>query len=182
MRVKIFLLIFFTTNSFLIAQTTFISLPIVGDTIDKSETDKYVLFEEIENFSFDYSILSSRISDTILTHYGKTDTIEIKVNKIYIEKMMYNISKLNLYYQSINNPNPNQEVTNNLNYIANPNNKAYANEQAKLDSVLNVKPHTNAEIKKKNAQKYFTPGKRTTNDKRTDTEKRLERFSTDPRK
>lgn len=180
MRLKLFLIIFITSLSLSKAQTTFISLSIVGDTIDKVETEKFILFEEVDNFNFDYSLISIKKSDTILTHYSKTDTVETKVDRKYIEKLEYNISKLSLYYKSMNNSNP--EQGSDPSYISNPNKKMNANEQAKLDSILYEKPSKNAELKKKNAQNYFFQGRGNSKDRRTDAEKRLEQFSSDPKR
>ncbi len=155
----------------LIAQNQTISLPEIGDTIDKIEVEKFVLFEEINNYQYDYSILSIKKTDTLITHYSKIDTTENKVNKKYIESMKHNISKLSIYYKSLNNQNQTEEID--LSHISNPNNKSHANEQAKLDSVLSERPISKADMKKKNTQKYFQTKGGSTKDRTTDAEKRI---------
>ena len=92
---------FIQFHSKITAQTTIIGLPIVGDTIDKEEKFKYVLFDEIPTIDYLFSVISKRNSDTLLTHYRKTGTTEKRIDLKYISLMQNNITKLNTYYKSL---------------------------------------------------------------------------------
>lgn len=141
----------------IIAQDMIFELPIVGDTIDYAEKVKFILFDKIPNNDYYFSIISERNSDTLITHYKKSDTVEVKANFQYITSIINNISKLNTYYNSINNeqdyiPKDYSKISN-----PNPNQKTnYPEDDSRLDSLLATKPMNNKIIKRKNIKKYFT--------------------------
>ena len=88
---KTFILFFYllvAVNFSVVAQNVIFDLPIVGDTIDHDEKVKYVLFEEIPKSDYLFSIISQKNTDTIITHYRRSDTVEVKTS-------LQNVSELN---------------------------------------------------------------------------------------
>lgn len=98
---RAFFILFSQTTTFCLAQNNTISIhPSVGDTIDTSEKIKYVLFEEIKNENYLFSVISASGPDTSITYYKKTDTLRLKIIQKEIAVIIYNIERLNAYYNS----------------------------------------------------------------------------------
>lgn len=149
------ILLLVQSYSKIVAQDIIFELPIVGDTIDYTEKVKFILFDKIPNNDYYFSTISERNSDTLITHYKKSDTAEIKANFQYINSIINNITKLNTYYNSVNNEQ--DYMPNDYSKISNPNQKTnYPEDDSRLDSLLATKPMNNKIIKRKNIKKYFT--------------------------
>ena len=177
---KTFILFFYllvAVNFSVVAQNVIFDLPIVGDTIDHDEKVKYVLFEEIPKSDYLFSIISQKNTDTIITHYRRSDTVEVKTSLQNVNAMLYNINKLNNYYNSIASNSENNSTD--YSKILNPNAKTiYPVTQNRIDSLLIAKPIANAEIKKKARRQYWGGGRWDLNspalpDRRTEKEKML---------
>ncbi len=177
---KTFILFFYllvAVNFSVVAQNVIFDLPIVGDTIDHDEKVKYVLFEEIPKSDYLFSIISQKNTDTIITHYRRSDTVEVKTSLQNVNAMLYNIKKLNNYYNSIASNSENNSTD--YSKILNPNAKTiYPVTQNRIDSLLIAKPIANAEIKKKARRQYWGGGRWDLNspalpDRRTEKEKML---------
>lgn len=155
------------------AQDVIFNIPIVGDTIDYEEKVKFVLFEEIPNNDYFFSIISERNSDTLITHYKKIDTIEKKVSQQYILSILSNINKLNTYYNSIGNQ---KYAPQDYSKISDPNrNPNYSLEERRLDSLLTTNPKSYKEIKKKEKKTKKSSSYTMPTDGRTDKEIWLQR-------
>jgi hypothetical protein len=83
------------------AQTTIVQLPVVGDTIDYNEKEKYFLFQDISNKDYLFSVVSKRNSDTLITHYTNNNVTEIKANWQSVSSILNNINRLDAYYRSM---------------------------------------------------------------------------------
>lgn len=160
----------------MVAQDIIFDLPIVGDTIDYEEKVKFVLFEEIPNSDYFFSIITERNSDTIITHYKKSDTLEQKVTLKYVSSILNNITKLNTYYNTVGKQQTNMQ--NNYSLILNPTPQTeYEFEKKRSDSLLATDPLDYKEIikAKKKAEKN-NPNKKKWYDKnpgRIETDKNL---------
>ena len=159
-----------------VAQNIIFDLPIVGDTIDYEEKVKFVLFEEIPNSDYYFSIITEKNTDTIITHYKKSDTLEQKVTLKYVSSILNNITKLNTYYNTIGKDPTNSQ--NNYSFISNPTPLTeYEFEKKRSDSLLSTDPSAYKEIIKarKKAEKH-NPNRKKWYDKdpgRIETDKNL---------
>lgn len=134
------------------AQNDIFVLPVVGDTIDNNEKVKYLLFENIPNEDYLFSVISQNNSDTLITHFKKSDTTETKVDEKYVLSILNNINKLDSYYNS--NAYQNKYEKKNLSLISNPNSRSTPDE-SKLDSLLTTKPIKNSLVMKKAIKKLL---------------------------
>lgn len=153
MKKKLFLLFtLLTIQSYLkiIAQNKVLELPTVGDTIDHEEKIKFVLFEEIPNKDYYFSIISENNSDTLLTHYKKNDTLQKKIHLKELSLIQTNISKLNAYYISVEENKVN--TTKDYSLISNPNTNLPQNDK-RADSLLATNPQDYKAIQKEQNKK-----------------------------
>lgn len=99
-KILLFVFIFFAIPN-CIAQNNVITIhPSVGDTIDRTEKIKYMLFEKIENDIYLFSVISRYKQDTTIIHFKRSDTVKLKITDGEIISIIYNIDRLNVYYNS----------------------------------------------------------------------------------
>ena len=125
--------ILFVQSSFCFAQTNIIPIhPSVGDTIDRSEKIKYILFEEIKNEDYFFSIIAINQADTSITYYKKIDTVKIKITRKEIFAITYNINRLNAFYNS-------NEEASNPNFIRKPSSASSSDDNRSINE-KNLEP------------------------------------------
>jgi hypothetical protein len=127
------------------AQTV-LSFPIIGDTIDHNEKVKYLLFDDISNDNHLFSVVSKNGSDTLITHYSKSDTSSIKINKKFIASIHNNIYKLDAYYSSMETKNYSDA---NTSILVNSGKSSETEDQIKkMDKLLKKDPNIKEKRKK----------------------------------
>ncbi|MDF2437328.1 MAG: hypothetical protein K0Q95_1704 [Bacteroidota bacterium] len=158
------------------AQTSSISLPVVGDTIDYQEKIKYLLFEDIPSAEYQFSVLSKRNYDTVVVHYLKNDTIIKKADEKYIALAKIHIIKLNNYYTTINQKAHSDPIPKNS-LVVNPSvQKDYPFQERRLDSLLTTNPKDYKAIRREEKKERKKSSKNYVGeiDRRTDKEKTLQ--------
>lgn len=116
-----------------LAQNNLISIhSSIGDTIDRTEKIKYVLFEEIKNEDYLFSIVSINQADTSITYYKKIDSVKIKITGKEISAITYNINRLNVFYNS-------NGETSDPNFIRNPSSASSSDDNRSINA-KNLEP------------------------------------------
>lgn len=102
LRITLILLPFFLLlNNCCLSQVKPIAIhSSVGDTIDAKEKVKYFLFEKINSEEYLFSVFHVSQKDSVLTHYTKKDTADIRIDKTQIAEICYNINRLDAYFSS----------------------------------------------------------------------------------
>lgn len=105
MKRSLLIAIFFAVQIQLKAQENIVVLhPLVGETIDINEMDKYMLFNEYRTDSIEYFMLdtNNEISNLIGLK-GQQIIFKTEIGSDYIAVQRENIEKLNKYYLSLSN-------------------------------------------------------------------------------
>ncbi len=104
MRQTILILYFIFFCLIISAQKNTIALhPVVGDTIDKGELNKYFLFNEYSLDGIDYIVLKERKSLYYLFGYHSDSLIlQTEVSEDLLLSQKNNIEKLNKYFTTAN--------------------------------------------------------------------------------
>lgn len=104
MRQTTLILYFIFFCSIISAQKNTIALhPVIGDTIDQAELNKYLLFNQYSNDSIDYMILKEENSLYYLLGYHYNNLIlKTEVNEDLLLSQKANIEKLNKYFSTAN--------------------------------------------------------------------------------
>lgn len=164
-RIHSFLIIivYILSQSGVVAQTTILHLPVVGDTIDSQEKEKYVLFDNIASKNYLFSVIQKNDTDTIITHYAKNDTLNVRANKQDISAILTNIERLEAYYNSLKDPKSKERKDYSL--ISNP-------EKIRLEDP-NLKP--GLQVGKKELKKEYKKGQAYKPFKATPIEQKIQR-------
>ena len=93
--------IIFSINCF--AQNNLISLhALVGDTINKSEKTKYMLFPEVSDPDFTYGYITRINNSFYLNYFDTNDSVTIKpIDPIEMNQYIDKLNKLSDYYSTL---------------------------------------------------------------------------------
>ena len=131
-KTLLFIIVFYAITNCLAQNNAITIHPSVRDTIDRTEKIKYMLFEEIENDVYLFSVIERHKEDTSIIHFKRGDTVKLKITGRKIISIIYNIDRLNAYYNS-------GEETSSPYFIKNPSSTPSDNNKTVKEK--NIKPN-----------------------------------------